>query len=30
MALVEADGRNYLVVFGDGFAQLKEFTGGAQ
>ncbi|MGA9523697.1 MAG: flagellar biosynthetic protein FliO [Myxococcaceae bacterium] len=24
MALVEADGRNYLVVFGDGFAELKE------
>ncbi len=23
MALVEADGRNYLVVFGDGFAELK-------
>jgi flagellar protein FliO/FliZ len=24
MALVQADGRNYLVVFGDGFAELKE------
>ncbi len=24
MALVEADGRNYLVVFGDGFAELQE------